>query len=377
MEVKSKIIFIIVFYFILSFNKFVFSEQIDKIPIIHVKGTHYQVGYQIGTYMKKQLNEIIQGYKKEYNNTDIKWEDIRDKAKLFLEYSQKYMPEYVEEIKGASVASGVDMLDLFVEMCEELLLDNFTIKAGCTDLIASNDFTLNGSVLIAHNNDTLENEEKYAVVIHYQVEGEPEILALSYGGLGISFGFNSAGICLTGNELSMNDMKTGVPRLLLCRKILGSKTLKQAISAAIFQPRASNYNMIITDINGEIYDIEGSGSDQEIIYAKEGYLVHTNHYISDKMHSYEYDSQDIINSILRYNRADRLMKKNKGLITIDMLKEFLKDHINYPDSICSHTDYKTTVSSIIDLTNKTMFLTKGNPCKSIYYKYTLYPGFGR
>jgi isopenicillin-N N-acyltransferase-like protein len=347
----------------------VFSAD-TKIPVIHAKGTHYEAGYQIGSQMKIQLNEIIQS-SKEYveKNMDVSWEDIRAQSQIFLEFSKKYMPEYVEEIRGAADAAGIDLVDLFSDMCEEIFSKNYL--RGCSDLIASGDVTIDGSVLAAHNNDTGPELEKYGVVVHYEVEGEPEILAVGYGGLGISFGYNSAGISLTGNELSMNDMKMGVPRMLLVRKILAARTMGEAIDAAIFQPRASNYNQVITDANGEIYSIESSATDYEAIYAEDGYLVHTNHFVSPRMRKYELDRQDITTSMFRYNRANRLMKNNKGRITVDLLKSFLQDHANRPGSICRHgKGVKTTLSVIINLTTKTMFLAWGNPCESTYYEYT-------
>jgi isopenicillin-N N-acyltransferase-like protein len=361
--------FVLMLFLAVLFNASVFSAD-TKVPIIHVKGTHYEVGYQIGTHMKAQLNEMIQNGK-EYvkKNMDVSWEDIRAQSQIFLELSKKHMPEYVEEIRGAADATGIDLVDLFSDMCEETFSKNYL--KGCSDLIASGDVTADGSVLAAHNNDTSPEIEKYAVVVHYEVEGEPEILAVGYGGLGISFGYNSAGISLTGNELSMNDMKLGVPRMLLVRKILAARTIGEAIDAAIFQPRASNYNQVITDANGEIYSIESSATDYEAIYAEEGYLVHTNHYIAPRMWKYELDRQDITTSMFRYNRANRLMKNNKGRISVDLLKTFLQDHANRPGSICRHgKGVKTTLSVIINLTTNTMLLARGNPCESTYYEYT-------
>jgi isopenicillin-N N-acyltransferase-like protein len=357
-------------FFLVSLSVLLFPSENNKIPIIHVKGTHYQVGYQIGTHMKSQLRELIQQSKENIEKEpDLDWNDIRAQSQIFLEFSMKHMPEYVEEIRGAADAAGIDLVDLFSDMCEEIFSKNYL--KGCSDLIASGDVTVDGSVLVAHNNDTSPSLEKYAVVVHYQVDGEPEILAVGYGGLGISVGYNSAGISLTGNELSMNDMKMGVPRMLLVRKILSARTIGEAIDAAIFQPRASNYNQVITDENGEIYSIEGSGTDYEALYAAEGYLVHTNHFVSPRMRKYELDPRDITTSMVRYNRATRLMKNNKGKISLDLLEGFLKDHVNRPGSLCRHgEEVKTTFSIVINLSTKTMFLARGNPCESEYYEYT-------
>jgi isopenicillin-N N-acyltransferase-like protein len=344
----------------------------NRIPLIVVKGNHYEVGYQIGEKLKDYLHETIK-IEKEWveKDSEMSWEDVRGQAKLFLIYSEVHVPEYVEEIKGMAEGAGIDFIDLFSEACEEIYYKDF-LERGCSDLIASNDVTVDGSVLVAHNNDTSPQWEKYAVAIHYQVEGEPEFIAVGYGGLAISIGYNAAGISLTGNELSMNDMQPGVPRMLLVRKILAARNLTEAINASLLHPRASNYNMVITDASGEIYSIEGSATDYEALYGIEGYLVHTNHYLAQRMRKYELDPYDITTSMVRYNRANRLMRNNKGKITIDMLKEFLSDHTNYPGSLCRHgKEVKTTFSVIINLSNLQMLLARGNPCSNSFYEYQI------
>jgi len=337
------------------------------IPVIHVKGSHYEVGRQIGMQLKANLIQEVAEMKK-----DKDWEKIKAEAGLFLQYSKKYVPEYVAEVKGAADAAGLELEDLFPSLCEEIGSNGYEYTRGCSDLIASNDVTEDGSVLAAHNNDTSVSTQDHVTIIHYQVDGEPEIVAVGYGGLGISVGYNSAGISLTGNQVDSNDMRVGVPRLLLVRKILAAQRIGQAIDAAILRQRASNYNQVITDSNGEIYSIEGSATDYAPIYSEDGYLVHTNHYVAPWMRKYEHDTNGITCSIVRYNRGTRLLKNNRGKISIEKMKEFLRDHVNYPDSICRHGDrIKTTFSIIINLNTLTMLLAKGNPCEVKYNEYQL------
>jgi isopenicillin-N N-acyltransferase-like protein len=337
------------------------------IPVIHVKGSHYEVGRQIGTQLKANLIQEVAEMKR-----DKDWEKIKAEAGLFLQYSKKYVPEYVAEVKGAADAAGLELEDLFPSLCEEIGSSGYEYTKGCSDLIASNDVTADGSVLAAHNNDTSVSSQDHVTVIHYQVDGEPEIVAVGYGGLGISVGYNSAGISLTGNQVDSNDMRVGVPRLLLVRKILAAQRIGQAIDAAILKERASNYNQVITDSNGEIYSIEGSATDYAPIYSADGYLVHANHYVAPWMRKYEYDPNAITCSIVRYNRGTRLLKNNLHKLNAEKMKEFLKDHVNYPDSICRHGDrLKTTFSIIINLNTLTMLLAKGNPCEVKYNEYQL------
>ncbi len=337
------------------------------IPVIHVKGNHYEVGRQIGLQLKKNLLKEVAEMKKHPD-----WEKTRAEAGLFLQYSKRHCSDYVTEVQGAADAAGLSLEDLFPTICEEIGSDGYPYTAGCSDLIASDDVTEDHSVLAAHNNDTGVSTQDDVTIIHYQVDGEPEIVAVGYGGLGISVGYNSAGISLTGNQVDSNDMRVGVPRMLLVRKILAAKRIGEAIDAAILKERASNYNQVITDANGEIYSIEGSATDYAPIYSSDGYLVHTNHYVAPWMRKFELDPNAITCSIVRYNRGIRLLKNNRGKITVEKLKQFLSDHVNYPDAICRHGErIKTTFSVIINLNTLTMLAAKGNPCEVKYNEYNL------
>lgn len=143
--------------------------------------------------------------------------------------------------------------------------------------------------------------------------------------------------------------------------------------------RASSYNQVIADSKGEICSLEGSATDFEPIYAVDGYIVHTNHYVTEKMKKYEKNIHGIFNSVVRYNRALRLLKKEMGKLTMDYFKKILSDHVNYPYSICRHKskegqimgEIKTIYSIVIDLTHLTLWLCRGNPCEGEYQKYSM------
>ena len=373
--------FLLIYFVVLFFNAVLLghTETYPKpksagplkeisIPVIHVKGNHYEVGRQLGIQLK---NNFIQEVAEMKKNKD--WERIKAEAGLFLQYSRKYVPEYVMEVKGAADAAGLELEDLFPSVCEEIGSYGYEYTKGCSDLIASNDVTEDGSVLAAHNNDTSVSTQEHVTIIHYQVDGEPEIVAVGYGGLGISVGYNSAGISLTGNQVDSNDMRVGVPRFLLVRKILAAQRIGQAIDAAILKQRASDYNQVIADSNGEIYSIEGSATDYAPLYSTDGYLVHTNHFVAPWMRKFELDPNAITCSIVRYNRGIRLLKNNQHKLNAEKMKEFLSDHVNYPDSICRHGEkVKTTFSIIINLKTLTMLLARGNPCEVKYNEYKLF-----
>jgi isopenicillin-N N-acyltransferase-like protein len=210
-------------------------------------------------------------------------------------------------------------------------------------------------------------------VTHFRVVGEPEILAVTVGGLFISIGMNNAGITLTGNQLNANDSRVGVPRLLLVRDILAQTDIESALASALNPQRASSYNNIISSSNGRIVNAEGSATSAALQWSDEndGTIAHTNHYIAENMLDFEADHRYVSMSASRCSRAFDYAKKYHGAIDHDICARFLRDHVYAPWSVCKHAGQSVTVfSSIIDLTTQNMWLTSGNPCLSEFVKYT-------
>jgi isopenicillin-N N-acyltransferase-like protein len=154
------------------------------------------------------------------------------------------------------------------------------------------------------------------------------------GGIFISVGYNAAGLSLTGNELSPNDDRVGVPRLLVVRDILSRPSASEAVAAACNPARASSYNNLIAHADGTIVNVEGSGGAYGLLPAEDGWTVHTNHYVHPAMGPYEADPGAIRGSEARYRRARALMEGRDGPVTPAMLRAFLADREGAPDCLC-------------------------------------------
>jgi isopenicillin-N N-acyltransferase-like protein len=270
--------------------------------------------------------------------------------------------------------------ELFVEMCSELWEQaawrsgHLRAARGCTDLVARGRATADGSTLVAHTNDLGAEDEQDLVILKVQAGDEPEFLGVSVGGAGYSAGFNAAGISMTGNEVSCNDIRPGVPRLLIVRAILAARRLEEAMNACLLPQRASNYNNVIADPHGEVYCMEGSATDCEPIYIQDDILAHANHYVSLPMRRFEADRNDIGGSIIRHNRGLRLLRENYGRLSPEVFRQLLADHANYPGSICKHGLESVTVFSlIINLNERRAWIGRGRPCKTTYIEHILEP----
>jgi len=215
------------------------------------------------------------------------------------------------------------------------------------------------------------------VVLKVRPNNEPEFLGVSVGGLAYSAGFNAAGISMTGNAVSCSDIRPGVPRLLIARAILAARRLGEAMDACLLPLRASNYNNVIADKNGEVYSMEGSATDCEPIYIRDNIMAHANHYVSPPMRKFEVNPNYIGGSVIRHNRALRLLRENYGRLSPELFQKLLADHADYPTSICKHDGGSVTVFSIIiNLNELRAWVGRGSPCQTTYFEYNLEPWAG-
>jgi isopenicillin-N N-acyltransferase-like protein len=203
------------------------------------------------------------------------------------------------------------------------------------------------------------------------VPGDPVSFTIGIGPW-ISVGFNSAGLALTGNELSPNDDRVGIPRLLLVRDILRRWTLDEAVGAALHPRRASSYNNLLSHRDGGVVSVEGSATDAELLRPDErGTLAHTNHYTSPRMAAYERDPGDIAGSCTRERAARSWLER--GPATPELLRAALSDHEGAPDSLCRHIEHgaqsKTVFWCVADVTEGTVRYGRGNPCDSQEQRY--------
>ena len=346
--------------------------KLNAIPIIEARGTHRQVGHQIGEQCQPQIESMLSRLREEIP-AGVRWDEMLRQSKRYLAHSRAVYPQYVEELEGIAAGAKVPFEEIFLSMCEELW-ETPAWKQGCTDMAARGPATSDGSTLIAHTNDLLPEAEENLVILKIQAGDEPEFLGISSGGVGISAGFNAARISLTGNQLDNNDIRPGVPRLLVVRAILASRFLSEAMDHCLLPQRASSYNNVIADASGEVYCMEGSATDCEPIYIEEHILAHTNHYLSPAMRRFEADRNNISNSVTRYNRAMRLLRQHYGQLTPELFQKLLADHAGYPTSICKHGLESVTVFSIIiQLEQLRAWIGRGRACQTQYFEYQLKP----
>jgi isopenicillin-N N-acyltransferase-like protein len=329
-----------------------------QIPLVRVEGDHLEVGRAIGEATGPAVRRSASGV---------------DAARLsaaqpYREAVARELPWLVDELDSVAEGAGADPLAVFAASIEELAPAAVATVGRCSDLVAGPPATADGHLWVAHNNDLSPSAEDDLVAIEWKLNGDPTVFTIGIGPR-ISVGFNSAGLALTGNELTPNDNRIGIPRLLQVRDILRRRTLEDAVRAALHPGRASSYANLLSHRDGGVVCVEGSATDAELLRpSAEGTLSHTNHYVSPRMQRYEGDPEYAQRSAVRYRRALRWLAA--GDITSAHLRAALCDHTDAPDSLCRHgAETKTVFWCIADVTTGEIAYGRGNPCDSHEQRY--------
>lgn len=344
---------------------------------VEASGSHSQVGLSLGKQCRDQVKSMERGFRSQLDSIPgMTLAKAQAYAKRALPASQEFYPEYIEELHGYSEGAGVPFETLWA-----MHFESFGPGRGCTDVAVNGEWTKDDCVYAAHNNDVSVSCRPLMAIARVRPKDEPGFIGVCYGGLSVECGMNSAGISLTGNFLAQNDKRLGIPKDLAVRKVLRETNIYDAVRSAVPEGRGDSYNNIVCDPNGEIYSMEGSATAFEAVYAEEGWLVHTNHYTSPKMWRFEEDtgsrSSDLFSSIIRYNRAKKLLKKELGKVELSTFKRILSDHVGFPQSICRHGDPRvpeddrsqTDYSMVCDVTSRVAWILIGNPCEGEYKRY--------
>ena len=351
-------------------------------PLVKVAGSHRQMGRQIGEACVSQVRRSLEIARElidsVYEELQLDWEGARIQARKYMPFVHERYPRYVDEMQGIAEGAGVEFDDLAVLNAMEAVTMDALHLTKCTSIAVNDERTADGHVLVAHNEDWVPEDEENVFVVHAVPDDEPPFLAMTYGGLLPNIGFNAAGISQCCDTVYPNDSRIGIPRLFASRAVLGARTLAEAIGCMLIPQRAAGDNHLLAHESGELYNVEVSARRFALLYADDGFVVHTNHYLDPQMQMIEDEPDELIDTRVRYFRALRLVKSSP-LHTVKSLQAIQRDHINYPNSICNHAlqpqapmDREKTINALVmDLTSRTMYLAWGNPCENQFHTYYL------
>ncbi len=346
---------------------------------MEVKGGPRERGRQQGEAARAQILRALTLYQdvlpRAIRST---WAEGMLEARKFLPYAEQAFPQFVDEIRGIAEGARIPFEEAWTLNCYEGLPESRQQVWGCTSIAVRDDYTADGHVLLAHNEDWISVDKDNVYLVRCEPDDGPPFVGITYGPLLVNIGLNAEGIGIAIDSVYPTDGGVGVPRILCSRAVLQARSISQAIRACVPKLRAGGYGYLLADPHGELYCVETSATTHDILYGEEGWLVHANHYLTPKMRALE-EPGTYANSNVRLNRARRLVKAQLGQVTVESLQAVLRDHVSYPDSICAHEDPaeplherdQTLVSLVMDLTERVMWTAPGPPCQGEYLPYQL------
>jgi isopenicillin-N N-acyltransferase-like protein len=360
------------------------SERKEKgtLKIVDVSGSHYEMGFQYGKACPEISGMLDMTYQLFGGRNKTK--SILGKfIPMYLPYIEKYAPEIVEEMKGMADGANVNFQDiLFLNITYEISVPS--VMGGCTSFAATEEATANGELITGQNLDHIEPWKEYMILLKMKPADGPSILAVTAAGCLSLVGINSAGISININLLRNNNSLEpagGVPTHVILRKLFMSAILGETISTIATAEGRSPKNYLVSNSQEGILDIETTTDDMEIQFPERGMLTHANYFKTDRFKSTDIAPLLVPDAYIRSHKLFHLMERHYGNISVDIMKQLLQDHSNYPNSICRHPDQKATLpiaqmmKTLVSIINcpkeQKAYIAIGNPCESEYLEYRL------
>ena len=347
------------------------------IPIIELDQIDPKKRGQVyGEAARERIHAILDKYREIFQCiTGETWEKTFERGESFIPRAQAFAPDLMEEIRG--IAEGADraFMDIFLlNARSEILFNPRVLAQECTTVAALPESTSSGDTLLAQNWDW------YKEVINYQVilkidrrEGKPTLISFTEAGQLAKIGMNTAGIGLVVNNLVSDQPRPGVPWIFLTRRILESSHLAQAMGYVLNTPRAHSINFLIGFADGEAMNLETSPVEEHVLWPRNGFFVHTNHYLQQgkSFRDLKPLRDPYLSTYLRHRRAQKGLAALNGSIDVESIRKILSDHMDRPFSVCAHenpadTPFQqvvTCLSVIMNLARKQIHYTLGNPCR--------------
>ena len=352
----------------------------EATQVVKVSGTAGERGRQHGQALAGAIAQLYNRYMAEAaaGKPPVAERDLVAYAMSHLPESRAYAPDLVEEVDGIAAGASLPFekvwfLNCFDEAGGYQLYRNRNAGHACTTFAATGLSTSDGSTYVGQGWDMSSWWDSVILKIE-PGEDEPGALVYTHPGIVGGSGINSAGLALVWATLRPVDMRVGVPCTFLVRKALQQRSLAGAVGAAIGGVRAAGFWFIIGAAFGAV-GIEASATRHHVRYIGR-HLGHANHYEEQELLHLEGSLPGgVPSTFIRGGRMNQLLDQMAGRIDLEGCRSILRDHADYPGSICSHhtapESGACTRSLLYVPAQGLMLATNEEPCHSPYVEYRL------
>ena len=352
-------------------------------------GTTYEQGLAHGEALKESIIKNIEIYVNRFENeAGISKNELLENSGIYLNILREQSPEYVNGMNGIAESSNLELLEIaMLNLRYELLyhalgkiLQSDAVD-GCTSFAVLPEAAENNHLLVGQNWDWIPDVE-CMLTTSIDPDGLQRMAFTEAGIFGGKPGMNSEGVGLAVNGMysTADDWsRFQKPFHLRCYEVLRSKNIEEALGALAGTPRSCTANFILGHASSRAIDIELAPDSLRLIDPVDGVLVHANHLVDPKETGVsEPENPRRHLSEFRHSRMEKLLNEQKPL-NVDIVQKILKDHDHQPQSLCRHRDDSlpesqhtiTKTAMIMDLEERKMWVTNGQPCTAEFEEYSL------
>ena len=366
------------------------SVSSDVYPHVRVAGPALERGRQYGRQTRDRIHLSIEAYERAFRHyAGWDWARVRRQAAIFEEPIGGLDQKYLDEMRGIADGSGVTFEDvlglnvrteiMFSAEARRALGSHNAPRGECTSFCLVPEVSASGRLLIGENWDWLTHCTDTVVVLEVEQDDGPAFVTVVEAGLLAKAGMNSSGIGLVTNALvtEVDRGEPGIPYHVVLRSLLDAETFTDAFVTLQREMRSSAANYLIANDRGVALDLESAPGDFRRLYPimpEGGVLLHTNHFLTRSPDVADLSLWSMPDSIARLVRARSLLDAMPRPLSREQMAQVLSDHSDYPSALCCHPDERehpqeqgaTILSVMMDLADRRMWLSDGNPCSTPY-----------
>ena len=338
-------------------------------------GTPRELGRQIGELAGDEIRGFSEIALERIDKTiSISREKVYDIAKRSMEFAECYRPDLLDELRGMGEAARVTIDDLMLLQVRNQLQPQDDL--GCTSFSFSPAASVNRGSVVGQNWDNDPILDNFTIVLTRRPTGKPAFTTCTQAGLISYLGFNEKGIGACVNTLPAPAREVGVPHYFQLRELFEATSLNEAVHAVQRAHRPIAANIMLSTPQGPA-NLEITIDDVHVLRPEKfEWISHTNHCIHSDLLSINDEFPELIQSYDRKRRIDNLIASNDSEIELESIKNLLRDHQDYPTSICRHQNdldeygfWETVFSIILEPSKQRMHVSRGTPCNHPYETY--------
>lgn len=355
---------------------------------VRISGEPRERGRQYGEQARAEVLRCQQAYAETFDRTiGWAWEQAVGATAALLEPVRAAFPQYLQEMHGIAEGAGLRFEDVFTMNARTEVMWAATVRKTeaeraalareCSAFALLPSRTANGHTLVGQNWDWLVHSFDTVIVLEVEQPELPNYVTVVEAGLLAKSILNSAGLGVAVNTLvtSADTGRPGIPFHVLIRALADCESLSDAVQRASTHQRSSSGNYLLAHADGIAVNLETSPGDYRgvtPILPERDALVHTNHFLRAVTGSHDAAHYAMADSLVRLQLVQRAIADAPEPATVTSLQHALANHADYPASVCCHPDpreprwgqWATVMSVVMDLDERSLYLSDGNPCQS-------------